>query len=395
MNDRSTVPHSASAGLTFNASSIENILGFPFTDRNYVELLVSGKGIFQQIIDCISSARHIICIEFYIFKDDDTGKKVAELLKQKAQQGVKVYLLYDHFGSFLTSTGFWRDLRKSGIELKVANPFRWSSPGMYLYRNHKKLLLIDGVTAILGGFNIADEYYHAFRRKKRVWRDTGILLRGPAVSTLMNLFYKSWTTWQGKAFMHNVHEKKYSTPHGVTVIPVFSNNGKARRKMRRLLEYSIKNAQDCILLTTAYFVPTRRITRALINAANRGVNIRLLLPEESDVKSILYAGRSTYVKLMRSGVEIFLYHGSVLHAKTAVFDTCWSIIGSTNLDFQSLRRNEESNIGILNSDFSGQMVHAFQDDLRNSIKIDLETWAHRPLYQKFLEKFFSAIIKRL
>ena len=393
MNERFITHQHQSADLTFNKSSIENILGFPFSEDNDVELLVSGKEIFQKILDCISAAKDTICIEFYIFRDDATGKKVAELLKEKAKQGVKVYLLYDHFGSFLTSANFWKDLRESGIELKVANPFRWSSPGIYLYRNHKKLLLIDGETAMLGGFNIADEYHHAFKRKKRIWRDTGIYLKGPVAFTLMNLFNKSWTTWQGKAITFNAI--KYSSSGGVTVIPIFTNTGKARRKMRRLLEFSIRNARNSILLTTAYFIPTRRMIRVLLNAAKRGVKLKLLLPGESDVKSVLYAGRSTYSKLLKSGAEIFTYHGSVLHAKTAVFDNCWSIIGSTNLDFQSLRRNEESNVGILDCDFTRQMITAFQNDLQNSKKIDMEIWAKRPLYQKFFEKFFAVIMKKL
>jgi cardiolipin synthase len=393
MDDRSIMPHAPSAELTFNKSSIESILGSPFTDQNYVELLVSGKEIFPKILDCIAAAKDTICIEFYTFKDDDTGKKVAELLKQKAKQGVKVYLLYDHFGSFLTSTRFWRDLRKSGIETKVSHPFRWSSPRVYLYRNHKKLLIIDGEIAFLGGFNIADEYHHYLKREKMIWRDTGIFVKGPVAFTLMNLFNKSWITWQGKAITFNA--KKYSSPDGVTVIPIFTNTGRARRKMRRLLEYSIKNARDSIFLTTAYFIPTRGMIRLLINAAKRGVKLNLLLPGESDVKSVLYAGRSTYTKLLKSGVQIFTYHGSVLHAKTAVFDDCWSIIGSTNLDFQSLRRNQESNVGILDCNFSRQMITAFQNDLQNSLKIDFETWAKRSLYQKFLEKFFAVIMKKL
>ena len=393
MDDRLILQNTRSAELTFNKSSIESILGFQFADDNHVELLVCGNEIFQKILDCIAAAKDTICIEFYIFRDDDTGKKVAGLLKEKAKQGVRVYLLYDHFGSFLTSAKFWKDLRKSGIELKVANPFRWSSPGIYLYRNHKKLLLIDSEIAILGGFNIADEYYHAFKRKKRMWRDTGIFLKGPVAFTLMNLFNKSWTTWQGKAITLNAI--KYSSSNGVTVIPIFTNTGKARRKMRRLLEFSIRNARHSIVLTTAYFIPTGRMTRVLISAAKRGVKLKLLLPGESDVKSVLYAGRSTYSRLLKSGAEIFTYHGSVLHAKTAVFDYCWSIVGSTNLDFQSLRRNEESNVGILDCGFSRHMITTFENDLKNSIKIDMETWAKRPLYQKFLEQFFALIMKKL
>jgi len=385
------MPDLSAADASFHKSSIEKILGISFSGNNQVELLRSGKEIFQKILECITAAQDFICIEFYIFKDDETGKKIAALLKEKARQGIKVYLLYDHFGSFLTSARFWKDLRTSGIELKVANPFRWSTPGVYLYRNHKKLLIIDGEIAFLGGFNIADEYYQ--RRKKMSWRDTGIFLKGPAALDLTTLFNKSWTTWAGDIIFF--HPRKSRETRGITVIPVFSNTGKARRKMRRLLAYSINKARYSISLTTAYFVPTRRLMTLLVNAAQRGVKLKLLLPGESDVKSALYAGRSYYTRLLKAGIEIYNYQGSVLHAKTAVFDDSWSIVGSTNLDFQSLRRNEESNIGILDARFSADMNSVFENDLRHSTKIVLKTWSKRPLHQKILEKFFAVIMRRL
>jgi cardiolipin synthase len=386
-------PPSLPTGSTFSASAIEGILGSSFTDNNYVQLLVSGEEIFQKILDCISAAKDTICIEFYQFKDDDTGKKVAELLKEKAKQGVKIYLLYDHFGSFLTSTKFWKDLRSSGINIKVSHPFRWSSPRAYIFRNHKKLLLIDGEIAFLGGFNIADEYHRYFKRKKLIWRDTGIFVKGPVASSLMSIFNKSWITWKGKDISVKAHQQ--SQHYGVTVIPIFTNTGRARRKMRRLLSYSINNARDSIYLTTAYFIPNKKILTLLVNAAKRGVKLKLLLPGESDVKSVLYAGRAYYSRLLKAGIEIYNYHGSILHAKTVVFDKSWSIIGSTNLDFQSLRRNQESNVGVLDRDFSVKMINVFQDDLLKSKKIDLEAWSDRPVYQKLLEKFFSFILKKL
>lgn len=393
MNDQTIFRQPIKRECVVNKSEIEKILGLPFTGDNYVQLLVSGQTIFQKIIDCLSAARDMICIEFYIFKDDHTGQRISEILKEKANQGVKIYLLYDHFGSFLTSTRFWKDLKKSGIHIRVSHPLRWSTPRGYIYRNHKKLLLIDGRTAMLGGFNIADEYHRFFRKKKMVWRDTGIFLEGPIVSTLMNIFNNSWTTWQGESIPFKAN--KQPVENGIPVIPVFTNTGRARRKMRRLLLYSIRNARNSIFLTTAYFIPGKKIINALINASKRGVSLKLLLPGESDIKSVLYAGRSYYSKLLKAGIEIYHYHGSVLHSKTAVFDDCWSIIGSTNLDFQSLRRNEESNVGIFDTEFSKQMVKVFQDDMRNSTRIDLDAWLKRPYHQRLLEKMFYVIRKKL
>jgi cardiolipin synthase len=382
-----------SNNVTFEKSIIENILGVHFTYNNNVQLLKSGQETFQIILDSVSTARDIICIEFYIFKDDDTGKKLAELLKEKARQGVKVYLLYDHFGSFLTSRAFWLDLKKAGVKIMVSHPFKWTAPRGYIYRNHKKLLVIDGAKAFTGGFNIADEYHGHFKKRKKTWRDTGIYLEGPIAHTLLNMFRKSWTTWKGESIIWNT--KQMSLNHGVPVIPIFANSGRARRKMRRLLIYSIKNAKESIFLTTAYFIPSRKILKALVQAVRKGVTLKLLLPGKTDVMPVFYAGRSYYRRLLKAGVEIYNYRGSVLHAKTTVFDGCWSIIGSTNLDFQSLWRNEESNVGILDRDFSRHMIEVFQNDLKNSIKIDSDSWARRPLYQKILEKSSSLIMKKL
>jgi len=374
-------------------SRIESILGAHFTENNKVRLLQSGQETFQAILDSVSTAEKNICIEFYIFKDDATGNKLAEVLKEKARQGVKVYLLYDHFGSFLTSARFWSDLKKEGVKVRVSHPFRFSSFRSYLYRDHKKLLIIDGKKAFTGGFNIADEYHGYFKKRRNVWRDTGIYIEGTIASALLGIFKKSWKTWKGESMDLNV---PVSIPgQGVPVIPVFANSSRGRRRMRKLLLYSIRNAKESIYLTTAYFIPGRKILMALVNAAERGVYLQLLLPGKSDVTSVYYAGRSYYRRLLNAGAEIYEYQEAVLHAKTSVFDSCWSIIGSANLDFQSLGRNEESNVGIFDADFSKKMIEAFQNDLRNSIKIDAVKWTKRSLYQKFLEKFFSVIMRKL
>ena len=219
------------SSFIFEKSVIENILGIHFTDNNKVKLLESGRETFQKILDSVSSAREIICIEFYIFKDDDTGKKLAGLLKVKAKQGVRVYLLYDHFGSFLTSRGFWSDLKKAGVKIRVSHPFKWLALRGYIYRNHQKLLVIDGKKAFTGGFNIADEYHGYFKKRKALWRDTGICLEGPIAFTLLNIFRKSWATWKGESISWDIKHETLS--HGVPVIPIFANSGRTRRTARR------------------------------------------------------------------------------------------------------------------------------------------------------------------
>lgn len=393
MNNRRASDESSSNRSTFNKHAIENILGLPFTENNKVRILKTGRETFQTILNAVSSAQKIICIEFYIFKDDNSGRQLAELLKKKAVEGVSVYLLYDHFGSFLTSRSFWLDLKKEGVKVRVSHPFKWSSPREYIYRNHKKLLVIDGQIAFTGGFNIADEYHGYFKKRKTVWRDTGIYLEGLIACTLLGIFIKSWRTWKGEVINLQIEHNPFD--HGVPVIPIFANSGRARRKMRKLLLYSIRRAKESILITTAYFVPGRKILLALISAVQRGVKLKLLLPGQSDVMPVFYASRSYYNRLLKEGVELYNYKGSVLHAKTAVFDGCWSIVGSANLDFQSLSRNDESNVGVFDNNFSTNMIEVFHKDLENSVKIDAQTWHNRPFYQKLLEKFFFAIMRKL
>lgn len=386
-------PLSPGSAHTFQRSSIADILGIPFSDNNQLTLLKSGRETFQRISDLIASAKHFICVEFYIFSDDYTGRKLADLLRRKSKEGITVYLLYDHFGSLFTARSFWSQLKKAGIKIRVSHPFRWSTARSYLYRNHKKMLIVDGTRAVLGGMNIADEYHGFALAEKDIWRDTGILLEGPVVSTLFEIFRKSWRRWKAEPISWT--SKELPLYDGVSVIPVFAHSGRARRRMRRLYLYSINHAQQSILLTTAYFIPERRILKSLKKAAQRGVEIKLLLPGKTDVISAMYAGRAYYQRLLRAGIHIYIYKAGVLHAKTAVFDGSWSIIGSTNLDYQSFIRNEESNIGILDHIFGAIMMETFNTDVAASSKIVLEEWERRPVYQKILERFFAFLFKKL
>ena len=179
------------------------------------------------------------------------------------------------------------------------------------------------------------------------------------------------------------------------MLPIFASSAKGRRKMRKLLYFSIARSRRSIYLTTAYFTPSRRMLQILEDAVAGGADVKLLLPGRSDISAALYAARAYFTRLIRAGVEIYTYRGEILHAKTAVFDGVWSIIGSTNLDFQSLRRNDEGNVGIVDEDFGRQMCDTFSEDLRNSERVDLEEWLNRPIFEKIKERFFSLFRRRL
>jgi cardiolipin synthase len=362
-------------------------------------LLWKGRDSFQIIFDAVDRAEKLICLQFYIFKNDETGIALSELLKQKSHEGVKVYVLYDHFGSFGTPRGFWKEMRLAGIQIRASHPFWWTAPFKYVHRDHRKLIVIDSKKAFTGGLNIANEYsgFH-FRRRSRGWRDTGILVEGPVVIELFDTFKKSWATWGGgKILFEGTHEGiRSTTPEkGIPALPIFVYSGKGRRRMRNLLRYSIDRAQTSIQLTTAYFTPSRRLIERLERSVKRGVRVRLLVPGKSDVPAASYAGRAFFSRLLKAGIEIHTYLGEMLHAKTYLFDQCWSVIGSTNLDYQSLRYNDEGNIGILDRPFASQMSEVFEEDLKNSAKIDEEAWRQRPLLEKIKEHFFALFRKRL
>jgi cardiolipin synthase len=379
---------------SFIRDDIEKIYGSSFIDGNSVELLYRGRETFQRIFDFVKEAREMVCLEFYIYRNDETGTELAELLKEKASAGLGVYLLYDHLGSFGTPRKFWSGLRRTGVHVRASRPFKWSSPMDYLHRDHRKLIIVDGHTAFTGGLNIANEYRGGLHlRKREPWRDTGIMIKGPAALALQETFKKAWLTSRG--------EQPERPPRAVAykgrlpVIPIFAHSSRGRRRMRRLLYYSINHATSDIYLTTAYFTPSRRMIETLEAAVNRGVKVRLLVPGESDVLAAHYAGRAFFKRLLRAGVEIYTYMGKVLHAKTYIFDRCWSIVGSANLDFQSLRWNDEGNVGILDEGFAEQMTAMFSEDMKNSMKIEMRDWLQRSWCDKIKERFFSAFRRRL
>jgi cardiolipin synthase len=386
--------HISETGESFTRDEIQKVYGIPFTEGNRVTLLWKSRESFYKIFEFIEKARELVCLEFYIFRNDETGTEVAEILKRKAAEGVKVYVLYDHFGSFGIPVKFWKDLKQAGVQIRASHPFRWTDPFHYVHRDHKKLIVIDGFTAFTGGLNIANEYrgYHRFRKVKG-WRDTGIFLEGPVAKTLLDIFEKSWRIWKGPPiqFDRNIEPVE----DGIPVLPIFTNSAKTRRKMRKLLYYSIHQSRTSIYLTTAYFTPSRRMLYVLEEAESRGVDVKLLLPGKSDITAAHYAGRAFFTKLLKAGVEIYSYQGEILHAKTAVFDGIWSVIGSANLDFQSLRRSDEGNVGIVSEDFGRQMIEIFHEDLKQSEQITLEKWLTRPFFEKVKEQFFALFRRRL
>jgi cardiolipin synthase len=386
------------ADTSFSRDTLEGIVGSVFAENNSVKLLYKGRDAFTAIIDTVAGARSFICFQFYIFRNDETGNEIAAVLRKKAKEGVSVYILYDHFGSFGTPHSFWDGLKAEGIHIRASRPFKWLSPFHYARRDHRKLIIVDGERAFTGGLNIANEYRGFHLRHKKGWRDTGIVLDGPIASDLLAQFMKSWNVWGPEAGRFSSYPSpadKSAPSDGLPVIPIFASSAKGRRRMRKILYHSIQSARASLYLTTAYFTPSRRMVDSLEEAVKRGVDVRLLLPGQSDIPAAYHAGRAFFARLLKAGVRIYAYQGEVLHAKSSVFDSYWSIVGSANLDFQSLRWNDEGNVGILDEGFGREMTAVFHGDMNHSIEITRKEWAKRPFCEKVKERFFVLFRRRL
>lgn len=382
-----------------------------FLDGNTVKLLHSGTQNYSEsgpetlkrILNAIYSARHTICLQFYIFRNDETGTTLAKALKAKASQGVSVYLIHDHLGSFSTPRPFWDDLRSAGIRVAASHPFSLKAPLSYEHRDHRKLIIIDSSAVFAGGLNIANEYLGSRARNIKPWRDTGVFVHGPAAEKFMQSFRRSWHSWTKEKIptptardTKDTRDKENMGQKGtLPVLPIITQRGRIRRRMRKLLRFSIRNADSDICLTTAYFIPGRRIIRELALAVSRGVRVRLLVPNVSDVISAHFAGRYFFSRLLKTGIEIYTYRDTMLHAKTYVFDQTWSIVGSANLDQRSMWLNDEGNVGIFDQGFGQEMAGVFKDDLKNSDRLFLNNWKQRPLWEKMLEWLFSRLRRRL
>jgi len=358
-------------------NTLEKVAQTSFLNWNSIQVLKDGHLVFEEVFRALDKAERFICLDFYIFRDDETGRALAELLARKSREGVRVYLIYDHFGCLTTSSRFWEFLQSHGVEILPFHPFQWTNPNLYFHRDHRKLVVIDGGVAFTGGLNVGDEYRGYLRKKITGWRDTGVLVNGPIAGAMFEAFKKSWMECQGGRIEDRPGDPGGAPGQDVAMLPLFSSSRKSMRALRQLLQFSAHAALKSIHLTMAYFIPTRKFLRFLMKAARRGVDVKIILPGQSDLHIVALASRTYYKTLLREGVQIFHYQPRVLHAKTMVFDGQWSIVGSANLDSRSLNYNYECGVGVLDEGVGGEMERVFQLDLLDSAPVtedDLSRW---------------------
>jgi cardiolipin synthase len=357
-----------------------------------VRLLKNGDEAFPAMFEAIDRAAASIALEMYIVADDTTGQEFRDRLVAAARRGVKVMVLVDAWGSWQLPDSFWHDLRAAGGLVRQFHPI---SGGLLPFRNHRKMLLLDDRTVFIGGMNIADEYYRG-KAGEPPWRDNMLELSGPEVGSLRRSFLRMWERAERPfgRFLLRLRRKRpmLSIPAGQVR---FLENGPDNplRPVRRVYGLVIKNATEHIDLAMGYFYPHGRMLRAIRRSVRRGVRVRLMFPEKTDVPAARWAARGLYGRLLRAGVEVWEYQPGMMHAKLAVADHT-VIAGSANLDIRSGMINYEL-VAVVNDPALAARARAdFEEDLRVSVPIRLEDWRKRPMLQKMMERFSYCLLAR-
>ncbi|HEX4507425.1 MAG TPA: phospholipase D-like domain-containing protein [Alphaproteobacteria bacterium] len=361
-----TTPMNALAG-----SGFARVADAALSEGNAIELLRDGPENFPRWLDAIAKAERFVHLENYIFDDDRTGTAFADELIEAASRGVKCRVLYDWMGCRMrTHPAFWERLTDGGVEVRCYNPPHFGNPISWISRDHRKVLCVDGRIAFTGGLCIGDEWVGFPDKQVPPWRDTGLVVRGPAVAEIDAAFADSWKT-TGPAIP--AHEMAGRKPQKAGDLKAWVIAGRPDEMgLYRLAQLVAEIAEKSLWLTDAYFVGTTNYVRALTGAAEAGVDVRLLVPGSNDWPVVGTLSRAGYRPLLEAGVRVFEWNGPMLHAKTAVADGCWSRIGSSNSNLASWTSNRELDVTIQDSEFAARMMAMYEEDLENATEIVLK-----------------------
>ncbi|WP_310993402.1 cardiolipin synthase [Aequorivita marina] len=365
----------------------------PITQGNDVSLLLNGENKFPEALQAIENAKHHIHIAYYIYEPDDIGTKIIDLLIKKAQEGVKVRFIYDDFGSRAIRKKQVPRLKAAGVAVFPFYKIKLIALANRLnYRNHRKIIVVDGIIGFVGGINVSDKYINAANTENKLyWRDTHLRIQGPAVSTLQYIFMGDWNYCAGKKLAPNTHyfpetKEAYQTDSDKIVQIAASGPDSDTPLIQQSLLEAISLAQEEILITTPYFIPGESIIESLVIAATSGTKVKLLVPGISDSMLVNYAARSYYSRLLDAGAEIYRYEKGFVHAKTLVADQQLAMVGTANMDLRSFDLNFEVNALVYDEGIANQLREAFYNDLKDATPIAVKTWNERSKFTKFLEK---------
>jgi cardiolipin synthase len=343
--------------------------GAPLIPGNSVRILKDAAENYPAWLAAIESAERTIHFESYIIHEDDLGQQFAEALMAKARAGVRVRLIYDWLGAIsATSRRFWRHLRQAGVEVRCFNPPHIDSPFGWLSRDHRKMISVDGKVGFVTGLCVGRRWVGYPEQNIDPWRDTGVEVRGPAVADIERAFAQIWSE-MGPAIPEEELPRDIPAVGNVMLRVIASMPNTAG--LYRLDQLIAAGARKSLWLTDAYFVGTTPYVQAVCAAAKDGVDVRLLVPQASDIMLIRSLSRAGYRPLLEAGVRVFEWNGPMLHAKTAVADGRWARVGSSNLNLASWIGNYELDVSVEDEGFAKEMMEMYEDDLENATEIVL------------------------
>ncbi|MFO6497002.1 cardiolipin synthase [Bacillus sp. z60-11] len=358
-----------------------------FTEDNAVELLTDGRQKFDRLLRDIENAKDHIHLQYYIYKGDDIGKKLRDALVKKAKEGVEVRVLYDELGSRSLRKSFFKELIKAGGYVEVFFPSRFKFINLRMnYRNHRKLVIIDGIIGYVGGFNVGDEYL-GLNPKFGYWRDTHLRIKGTAVHSIQTRFILDWN----QASHH--HDITYMPNHfpeidscgNIGMQIVTSGPDSEWEQIKNGYIKMISTAKRSILIQTPYFIPDASLLDALRIACLSGVDVRIMIPNKPDHPFVYWATFSYIGELLKAGATVFIYDNGFIHAKTIIVDEEISSVGTANIDMRSFKLNFEVNAFLYDEEIAKSLVLSFEKDLRVSKELTIEEYQNRSRNVRFKE----------
>jgi cardiolipin synthase len=366
-----------------------------FTDGNRVDLFDTGREGLDAMLAAILEARERIHLETYILRADSVGQRFLDALADRAATGVAVRLLYDALGSRGIDVRAFDRLVAAGGQVLAFNPIARVYPEFApRRRDHRKILVVDGRVAFTGGLNIGDEYAVGLAGDgDDEWRDAHVRLEGPVVRDLEAVFLESWFRSDGPGLPWDALLLREPEPVGESRCAVLADGPVyRRRRMRELIVSALDGARSEVVLESPYFAPGRRVLDALARASSRGVSVHLLLAGRTDHPILKRAARAIVPRLLRTGVTFHEYDSAMLHAKLAVFDSAWAVIGTSNLDRQSFEHNFEVNLIVEGGPIPEQLGRRFRGDIERARRVDLETLAARGPIERLVDRLAALVL---
>ena len=365
------------------------------TEGNRVQLYFSGDETFAAMIEEVARAEQFVNLEMYMFLSDAVGEMIAKALSEKAGEGVPVRVVYDAIGSAAANQELFDEMRLAGVLVEVFRPVApWRKRSGILGRNHRKNLIIDGRVAFTGGMNLGEVWSERYREDS--WRDTHLMVEGPAAAACQRFFEEAWKKASGESLKEDCFYGIEESGPGKSACVVVGGSGFGKRRaIRRLFSGAFANAKRHVVMTVPYFVPPKRVLKIMRRRSLEGVEVQVLVPRNSDVAFADWIREGLYPSLMDDGVEIQEYLKRVLHAKTMVFDDCLSIVGSANFDYLSISLNWELGMVIDDPEIAKQLMVQHQLDMKKSEKVDWDWTETRSWWRRVMSWLGAAIIRKL